>query len=226
MIFLRLFLTFSKIGLFNFGGGYAMLSFIQNEVVIKNQWMTDSEFTDIVAISQMTPGPIGINAATYTGYTAVMNDAAIQELCSQTPMLIYPLGIAGSVVATLSVIWLPFIVMVFVSKLILKHKDSIVTQSIFSILRPAIVGLLASAVLVLLCDVNFQSISKFSSVNDNFGIDELNFGSISESPIQFFVSIGIFLSIFIGAIKWHWNLIYTIIGSGIIGAIIYGILGL
>ena len=73
MIFLKLFLVFSKIGIFNFGGGYAMLSLIQNEVVMKNHWLTNAEFTEIVAISQSTPGPIGINTATYVGYTSVIN---------------------------------------------------------------------------------------------------------------------------------------------------------
>ena len=73
MIFLQLFYVFSKIGIFNFGGGYAMLSLIQDEVVNKHQWLTVNEFTDIVAISQSTPGPIGINCATYTGYTAVIH---------------------------------------------------------------------------------------------------------------------------------------------------------
>ena len=77
MIFLKLFLVFTKIGIFNFGGGYAMLSLIQNEVVEKNAWLTNSEFTDIVAISQSTPGPIGINCATYTGYTAVINESGV-----------------------------------------------------------------------------------------------------------------------------------------------------
>ena len=73
MIFLKIFLIFTKIGTFNFGGGYAMLSLIHNEVVVKNHWMTNAEFTDIVAISQSTPGPIGINAATYAGYTSVLH---------------------------------------------------------------------------------------------------------------------------------------------------------
>ncbi|MBQ4633610.1 MAG: chromate transporter, partial [Prevotella sp.] len=73
MIYLQLFITFLKIGLFGFGGGYGMLSLIQNEVVHKHHWMTTAEFTDIVAISQMTPGPIGINSATYCGYTAAQN---------------------------------------------------------------------------------------------------------------------------------------------------------
>ena len=73
MIFLYLFYTFCKIGLFGFGGGYAMLSMIQVEVVTRYNWISASEFTDIIAISQMTPGPIGINSATYVGYTAVLN---------------------------------------------------------------------------------------------------------------------------------------------------------
>ena len=73
MIFLYLFLTFFEIGLFGFGGGYGMLSLIQNETVEHWHWMTSSQFTDIVAISQMTPGPIGINSATYCGYTSVVN---------------------------------------------------------------------------------------------------------------------------------------------------------
>ena len=73
MLYLELFLTFFQIGLFGFGGGYAMLSMIQGEVVTNHQWISSSEFTDIVAISQMTPGPIGINSATYVGYTAAIN---------------------------------------------------------------------------------------------------------------------------------------------------------
>ena len=70
MIYLQLFYTFFKIGLFGFGGGYAMLSMIQGEVVTRYDWVSTQEFTDIVAISQSTPGPIGINAATYVGFTA------------------------------------------------------------------------------------------------------------------------------------------------------------
>ena len=73
MLFLELFLTFFQIGLFGFGGGYAMLSMIQGEVVTSHNWLSSAEFTDIVAISQMTPGPIGINSATYVGYTATIN---------------------------------------------------------------------------------------------------------------------------------------------------------
>ena len=73
MIFLQLFIVFIQIGIFGFGGGYSMISLIQGQVVTQYHWMTMQEFTDVVAISQMTPGPIGINTATYCGYTAVHN---------------------------------------------------------------------------------------------------------------------------------------------------------
>ena len=73
MIFLQLFIVFFQIGIFGFGGGYSMISLIQGQVVTQYHWMTMQEFTDVVAISQMTPGPIGINSATYCGYTAVHN---------------------------------------------------------------------------------------------------------------------------------------------------------
>ena len=126
MIFLELFYVFSKIGIFNFGGGYAMLSLIQDEVVNKHHWMTINEFTDIVAISQSTPGPIGINCATYTGYTAVVHAG-------------YPTwaAVLGAVLASLSVIWLPFILMVYISKYLIKHHDSRTVTSIFGALRPS-----------------------------------------------------------------------------------------
>ncbi len=204
MIFLKLFWTFSYIGLFNFGGGYAMLSFIQQEVVSKAGWLSDSEFTDIVAISQMTPGPIGINCATYVGYTAVMNDAWVQSL--EIEHAAHILGILGSVLATLSVIWLPFIVMILVSKLILKHKESIVTKSIFMVLRPAIIGLLASAALSLM--------------------NNANFGHPSESMLHFCISIVIFVSVFVGVRKYKWNIIYTTLFCGLLGIFLYGVMGI
>ena len=73
MIYWQLFITYLKIGFFNFGGGYAMLSLIEHEMVLKHQWVSHAEFTDMVAISQVTPGPIGINMATYVGYTVTGN---------------------------------------------------------------------------------------------------------------------------------------------------------
>jgi len=181
-----------------------MLSFIQQEVVVKNGWLSQAEFTDIVAISQMTPGPIGINCATYVGYTAVQNDAWVQSL--DVPYVSHILGILGSLLASLSIVWLPFIVMIFVSKLILKHHQSIVTKSIFSILRPAIIGLLASAALSLM--------------------NVSNFGHPSTDTIQFALSALIFIIVFLGVRRYKWNIIYTTIVCGIIGIIAYGVIGI
>ena len=121
-----------------------MLSLIHNEVVEKNHWLTSAEFTDIVAISQSTPGPIGINCATYTGYTAVLHEG-------------YPQWVAvlGAVLASLSVLWLPFLLMLAISKVLLRHSKSAVVTSIFAALRPAIVGLVAAAAILLLTPDNF-----------------------------------------------------------------------
>ena len=201
MIFLKLFLVFSYIGLFNFGGGYAMLSFIEQEVVVKQAWITEAEFTDIVAISQMTPGPIGINCATYVGYSAVVHDPLIQVIGA--PHLF---GILGSILATLSVVWLPFVVMIWISHIILKHKDHKVTRSIFAVLRPAIIGLLAAAAISLM---NVE-----------------NFGNPTSQPHQFILSVVICLVVFAGIFWRKWNIIYTTILCGLIGIIAYGIIGI
>lgn len=190
MIFLRLFLVFSKIGIFNFGGGYAMLSLIHNEVVLKNGWLTSAEFTDIVAVSQSTPGPIGINCATYVGYTAVLNEG-------------YPLWVAilGALVATLSVIWLPFLLMLAISRYLARHAQSPVVKSVFSGLRPCIVGLIAAAALLLMTSENFSS--------------------PRESPFAFTVSILIFLFAFFGTRLYKVSPIVMIILSALAGLIIY-----
>ena len=138
MIYLQLFYTFFKIGLFGFGGGYAMLSMIQGEVVTRYDWVSTQEFTDIVAISQSTPGPIGINAATYVGFTATGS-------------------IWGSVIATFAVVLPSFILMLTISKFFLKYQKHPAVEAVFSGLRPAVVGLLASAALVLMNVENFGS---------------------------------------------------------------------
>lgn len=136
MIYWKLFVTFFKIGLFNFGGGYAMISFIQNEVVYKHAWLTTAEFTDVVAISQVTPGPVGINMATYTGYTAADS-------------------VWGAFIATFAVCLPSFILMLAVSKFFLKHQKSPSVEAVFSGLRPAVIGLIAAAALVLCNGENF-----------------------------------------------------------------------
>ncbi len=190
MIFVELFYVFSKIGIFNFGGGYAMLSLIQDEVVNKHEWMTINEFTDIVAISQSTPGPIGINCATYTGYTAIIHAG-------------YPTwaAVLGAVLASLSVIWLPFILMVSISKFLIKHHESRAVKSVFGTLRPVIVGLLAAAAIMLM--------------------SKENFGSPSESPFVFILSIIIFLFAFVGTRLYKIHPILMILLCGLAGLLIY-----
>lgn len=144
MIFLQLFYTFFKIGLFGFGGGYAMISMIQGEVVTRHEWLSSNEITDIIAISQMTPGPIGINSATYVGYSAVVNAGYSHAV-----------GILGSTIATVSVVLPSFILMVLISKFFLKYQKHPIIASVFEGLRPGVVGLLAAAALVLMNRENF-----------------------------------------------------------------------
>ena len=121
MIYLYLFITFFQIGLFGFGGGYGMLSLIQGEVVHNHGWLTTGEFTDIVAISQMTPGPIGINSATYCGYTAVHNAGYG-----------YWMSILGSVTATFALVLPSLILMILISRLFMKYMNTPTVQSVFS----------------------------------------------------------------------------------------------
>lgn len=174
MIYWQLFVTFFKIGLFNFGGGYAMISFIQNEVVVKNSWLSTAEFTDVVAISQITPGPIGINLATYTGYTATHN-------------------VWGAVLATTAVCLPSFIIMLLISKYFLKYQQNRGVKDVFSGLRPAVVGLIAAAALVLCNSENFVD----------------------------YKSILIFAAVFALTLKWKLNPIYTIVLSGVAGFLLY-----
>ncbi|SDG69782.1 chromate transporter [Bacteroidales bacterium KHT7] len=190
MIFLKLFLIFSKIGIFNFGGGYAMISLIQNEVVTKEHWMTSQEFTDMIAVSQMTPGPIGINAATYAGFTAVQNAGYSYEWC-----------IVGSVLASLSVVWLPFTLMLMISHYLIKNKESYVVKSVFGGLRPAIVGLIAAAALVLMT--------------------EENFGNPKTDLYQFVVSVVLFVAAFIATRFFKTNILIVLAAGALAGIICY-----
>ncbi len=150
MIYLKLIWSYLKIGIFGFGGGYAMLTLIEREIV-GNGWLTSTAFTDIVAISQMTPGPIGINSATYIGYMAPgLNN----------PEFSSPLwGLLGSVLCTLAVVLPSYLIVLYASHVIARHKDSLIVQGIFKGLRPVTIGLIASAALLLMNADNFGSTS-------------------------------------------------------------------
>ena len=146
MIYLELFYTFFIIGLFGFGGGYGMLSLIQTETVLRHHWLSSAEFTNIVAVSQMTPGPIGINSATYCGYTAV-----------HTAGFGGGMAVLGSITATFAIILPSLILMILISKMFLKYMNTPVVQSVFAGLRPVVVGLLAAATLLLCNRENFST---------------------------------------------------------------------
>lgn len=164
MIFFQLFLTFLKIGIFTFGGGYAMIALIQDEVVVQHHWLTSQEFTDLVAISQTTPGPIGINTATYSGYTAVVN-AGYDQL----------FGILGAILASFAVIILPTLLMFIVIRLLQRHLTNPLVTFTLRLLRLVVVGLIASAALGLLS-------------TDNFGNPNLN----SQFMISCLICAGVF----------------------------------
>lgn len=146
-IYWQLIWAYLKIGIFGFGGGYAMLSLVEKSVVTPG-WISETMFTDIVAISQMTPGPIGINSATYIGYVAPG---------SVNPMFASPLwGILGSVLATLAVVVPSFLLVIYSSHFIRRHNESGAIKAIFAGLRPVVVGLIASAAIMLMNSANFN----------------------------------------------------------------------
>lgn len=190
MIFLELFYTFLKIGLFSFGGGYGMLSVIQGEVVTRHGWLSAAEFTDIVAISQMTPGPIGINSATYVGYSAVMNATGSEAW-----------AILGSLVASFAVMLPSVVLMLIVSRFFMKYYKHRNVEAVFKVLRPAVVGLIASAALLLMT--------------------EENFGSPVGSPLQFGVSVALFVAAFVAMKFFKASPILILLLAGIFGGVFY-----
>lgn len=144
MIFFELFSTFFIIGMFTIGGGYAMLSLIQNKVVTVHSWIDETTFTDIVAISQMTPGPIGINSATYIGYEVLARTGASEFLC-----------ILGSATATFAVVLPSFIIVLAICRVYDKWKDHYMFKGVMSGLKPATLGLIGTAALGLATPENF-----------------------------------------------------------------------
>ena len=127
---LQLVWSYLKIGFFGFGGGYAMLSLIHSEVVVRNEWLTNGEFSDIIAISQMTPGPIALNSATYIGYEVA--------------------GVLGSVVATTAVCIPSLTLMILLTRFFLKLHNNRYVQSVVLAMRPVVVGMIMSAALLLI----------------------------------------------------------------------------
>ncbi len=131
-ILFELFLSFFKIGLVSFGGGYAMVSIIQKEVMVKG-WLTAAEYARVVTISQMTPGPIAVNTATYVG----------AKVCDSSPWFSF----LGSFVATLGVSLPSFIIMLLVAGSLKKLSDTNVLKWVMGGIRPAVIGFMLAAVI-------------------------------------------------------------------------------
>ena len=193
MIFIQLLCSFLMIGLFSFGGGYGMLSVIQGEVVVRHAWLTAAEFTDIVAVSQMTPGPIGINSATYVGYTAVYNATGNEVM-----------AVLGSFTASFAVMLPSIVLMLIVSRFFMKYSKHKNVENVFRLLRPAVVGLIASAALLLMT--------------------EENFGSPTETPLQFGVSVALFVAAFVAMKFFKVSPILILILAGVFGGVFYGLI--
>lgn len=200
-IYLQLIWTYIRIGIFGFGGGYAMLSLVE-KLVVSPGWISEKMFTDIVAISQMTPGPIGINSATYIGFVA--------------PSTVNPeftgiyWGLLGSCLATLAVVLPSFFLVIYSSHFIRRHRESGVIKGIFSGLRPVVVGLIASAAILLMNASNFNPNGINWQLWTNIGICALAFCLV-------------FFPIPVGKKKIKLHPIYVIIIAGISGYLIYGL---
>ncbi len=173
MTYLYLFISFFKIGLFGFGGGYAILSLIQHEIE-QYGWMSQQEFVDMVAISQMTPGPIGINAATYVGYTVTGS-------------------VLGSALTTFALILPSLIIMLTLCRIYIRLKDNVYVAGTLQGLRYVVIGLIASAALLLMNNETF--------------ID--------------FWSYLLFAGVFLGTLLFRLHPILLIVLSGIAGYCLY-----
>lgn len=184
MLLLQLFISFVQIGLFSIGGGMASMPLIQNQVVDIHNWLTLTEFTDLITIAEMTPGPIAVNSATFVGIRIA--------------------GLQGAIIATLGCIFPSCIIVSTLAWIYMKYKDLNVIQGTLSGLRPAIVALIASAGLSILL------LAIFGEHVDTFNLESINFISV----ILFSASLFILR-------KWKPNPILIMIGSGVIGGIIY-----
>lgn len=195
-LFLQIFITFFFIGLFNFGGGGAMLSLIQGQVVTAKGWISQEMFTDIVAISQSTPGPIGINCATYVGYE-VMQGAGFGAWA----------GVLGSALATFAVVLPSFLIFFLIIKVFNKFHESRTFEDVMRALRPAVAGLIGAAALVLIFKTSWtDGVPAVTLLTENF---------------PDWKAWAIFAAAFALGISKKAGPIATILGAGVLGLLIY-----
>ena len=205
MIYLQLFLSFLKIGLFGFGGGLAIFSLIQHEIETHG-WMTQEEFVDILAVSQVTPGPIGINCATYVGYTATGN-------------------IWGSIIATTAIVIPSLIIMLTLCKVYFvistRFQRNIYFKNIMHTLRLSVLGMIAAAALLLIKPINQPSVS---FIDWRSWVIFVGACIITISPLflKVFQSKGLKIhSVWRKSLQIISNPILLIILSGVVGYLIY-----
>lgn len=187
MIYLQLFLAFLQIGAFSFGGGYAAMPLIQAQVIDHYGWLSVSDFSDLVTIAEMTPGPIAINAATFVG-----NQMA---------------GILGGLIATLGVVLPSCVFVTILAMLYTRYRSLSILQGILGALRPAVVAMIASAGLSILLPTLFESgLISFAQTIDASGQLSSNF------RLRAFV---LFVLAFFVLRKWKVNPIYVMLGCGV-----------
>lgn len=150
MIYLQLFFSFLQVGLFSFGGGYAAMPLIQEQIVTKHGWLTMVEFTDLISISQMTPGPIAVNSATFVG-----NKIA---------------GITGALVATAGCIFPSCIIVMSIAYIYLKNQNNQVVQEVLQSLHPAVIAMIASAGVTILITAFWGTTPKISLQNTDWSM--------------------------------------------------------
>ncbi|NSW92851.1 MAG: chromate transporter [Firmicutes bacterium] len=193
MIYLTLLFTFFKIGLFSFGGGYAMIPMIEKEIEFHG-WLTPSEFIDIIAIAEMTPGPIAVNSATFVGFKTA--------------------GVLGGLLSTLGVSLPSLILVLFVSRFFFKYTNNPIKNAVFYGVRPVIAGLIVSASLFVaetaLLNKSFLDLFSKAALNPP---EVFNLGGIFVTAVILFLLI-----------KLKAHPILTIVIAGIIGILLYYVL--
>lgn len=191
MIYLKLFISFFKIGLFSFGGGYAMIPLIQREIET-NGWLSSSEFVDIIAISEMTPGPIAVNTATFVGYKAA--------------------GLIGSMAATIGVALPPLILIFAISRFFFRLQKNPINKVVFYGVRPVITGLITAAGIYVAETAIFKKSLTIESLNTIFD----NPASLFDFRGMVIMAVSL-----VALIKFKVHPILTIAGAGVAGVIIY-----
>lgn len=188
MLLFKLFLSFIQVGLFSVGGGYAAIPLIQEQIVNVHGLMTMEEFSDLITVAEMTPGPISINSSTFVGMRLA--------------------GIGGVLLCTLGCIIPSFCICLILAHFYYKYRTMKGVQTVLSSLRPAVVALIASAGTSILMLGLFQT-DLFSASMENFR----------------FVEFGIFIVALFLLRKYKMNAISIILGSGIVGTLIYTFMG-